>query len=54
MDPLEFLAEHVNFALMEVVYAWAKGVVCKTFHFKKITLLTLLGFQRYYNLDRCT
>lgn len=28
LDPQEYVSEHINLALMEIVYAWAKGVVC--------------------------
>lgn len=28
LDPQDYIQEHLNCGIMEVVYAWAKGVVC--------------------------
>jgi hypothetical protein len=27
IDPLDYVSERINVGLMEIVYAWAKGVV---------------------------
>lgn len=35
LDPQDYVSEHINLGLTEIVYAWAKGVVRKKNERKK-------------------